>query len=330
MSSKRGTFGLVIGGLFGVSSIVLWTLYVNRIVKTAHVSEGVNHWVNLARDEAYGLCYDGCSDCLDVESIGKACRMTASVNISGVVCNASKMWTWADRYPLECLIAVGEIFKADALWWKRFWLRALYLLNVGSVLFFVLGCWVAEGTLAVCDSFNLAKPRLVQRRRSNSRTPLLNPGVILLLAIAFLPPVAAYRCMYMNPAQNQLFANADDSLYGVIHGWLSDCYDGTYSCGESCSTSDGKSTCGAIWCSQPRINRPPSYYVNSAARRVQNCDFRLVDAVPGMVDKRIANPRIEGRLWVKVSVNRFNGSEGVLQQVQCLYDMINIPGLMEL
>jgi hypothetical protein len=41
---------------------------------------------------------------------------------------------------------------------------------------------------------------------------------------------------------------------------------------------------------------------------------------------RIANPRIEGKLWVKVAVNRFNGSEGVEPKLKCLYNIIDAPG----
>ena len=50
-----------------------------------------------------------------------------------------------------------------------------------------------------------------------------------------------------------------------------------------------------------------------------------MDYVPVVVDKRVANPRIEGKLWVKVAVNRFNGSEGIDQKVQCLYDIVEAP-----
>lgn len=297
--------------------IVVWALFINHLVTNAHITEGLDHWVNMARDEAYGVCYDGCNDCLDVESIAAACQMTRKVNISGVVCDASKMWTWADRYPLECLISVGEIYRSDALWWKRFWLRSLYILSLAAWPIFLVMYSATE---------KLSKLRTVERRRGiGIRTPLLNAATISILAlVSVVPSVGAYRCTYMNPAHNQHFASADGTLYGVIHGWLSDCYDQSSSCGESCSTpsSSGKETCSPIWCSQPQINQPPRYFVNAAARRIRECGFRMVDAIPGIVDKRIANPRIEGTLWVKVSVNQFNGTGGLLEQVRCLYDIV--------
>jgi hypothetical protein len=66
----------------------------------------------------------------------------------------------------------------------------------------------------------------------------------------------------------------------------------------------------------------PADFIRPAAPYVTGCGFKLVDIVSGVVDRRIANPRIEGKLWVKVAVNRFNGSDGVEEQVKCLYDMV--------
>jgi len=131
--------------------------------------------------------------------------------------------------------------------------------------------------------------------------------------------------MDYHSAYNQLFANADDTLYGVIHGWLSNCYNVPYSCGESCTTSSGRTSCSAIECTETRTDKAPRDFVRAAVRHVAECGFRLVDVVPGVVDRRIANPRIEGKLWVKVAVNQFNGSEVVEEQVRCLYDMVEAP-----
>ncbi|KAF2463306.1 uncharacterized protein BDR25DRAFT_384625 [Lindgomyces ingoldianus] len=321
MSSSRDRFSCVIASLMAISSIISWTLFVNHLVKTAHVSQGADYWVDLARHQTYSLCYNGCNDCLDVDRIEGACLMTRKVNIPGVDCDASKIWTWADRYPLECLVAVGNIYKDKALWWKKFWLGTLWLLNTLSVV-------VYKVVYAILDPIlDKAQYRPVQRPRRNSSTPLLTAFTVSILAVTMLPSVSAYRCTQMSPAYDQHFINADGSLYGVIHGWLSNCYDESYSCGESCSTaiSDGRKSCDPIWCSLPRLDKPTSYYVDSAAHRVMSCGFQLTKTIPGLVDKRIANPRIEGKLWVKVSVNHFNGSDGVFEQVQCLYEMVEPP-----
>ena len=321
MSSSRDRSSHIIASLVAISFIVGWTLFVNHLVNIAHVSQGADYWVDLARRQTYDVCYNGCNDCLDVDRIEDACLMTKKVNVLGVDCDASKIWTWADRYPLECLVAVGNIYRRNALWWKKFWLRALWLLNALSVGVYII-VYTTSATI-----LGKAQPRPVHRRRRNSATPLLTTLTVSILAVAMFPSVAAYRCTGMGAAYDQHFTNADGSLYGVIHGWLSNCYDESYSCGESCSTavSSEKKSCDPIWCSQPRLDKPPSYYVDHAAHRVMSCGFRLINTVPGLVDKRIANPRIEGKLWVKVSVNHFNGSDGVFEQVQCLYGMVEPP-----
>ncbi|PVI02636.1 hypothetical protein DM02DRAFT_612786 [Periconia macrospinosa] len=311
----------IVASLAAISFAIGWTVFVYHLVKTAHVSQEEGHWINVARNEAYGLCYNGCNDCYDVISIEDACFMTRKVTVPGVDCDANNIWAWADRYPLECLVAVGNIYKHNAVWWKKFWLSSLWLLNALSVVIYKL-------VYSILELFSVNKEyHLVHGRRRNSSTPLLSTFMVSFLAVTLLPSSTAYRCMHEAPVYNQHFINAEGSLYGQIHGWLSNCYDESFSCGEICSTatSDGKKSCDTTWCSQPRLDKPPSYYVDSAAHRVMSCGFQLTRTVPGWVDKRIANPRIEGELWVKVSVNQFNNSDGLLQQVQCLYDIVAPP-----
>jgi hypothetical protein len=321
MSYSRDRFSCIIASLMAISSIIGWTLFVNYLVKTAHVSQGADYWVDLARHQTYDLCYNGCNDCLDVDRIEHACLMTRNVNILGVDCDASNIWTWADRYPMECLVAVGDIYKHEALWWKKFWLRGLWLLNTLSVFVYKIVYAISQ------SNSDKAQYRSVHRQRRNSSAPLLTAFTVSILAVTMIPSVAAYRCTRMSPTYDQHFINADGSLYGVIHGWLSDCYDESYSCGESCSTaiSDGRKSCGPILCSLPRVDKPSSYFVDSAAHRVMSCGFQFTKSVPEEARKRIANSRIEGKLWVKVSVNHFNESNSVLEQVQCLYEMVDPP-----
>jgi hypothetical protein len=323
---------VVFGFMIGIFSAIGWILYVNHLLNTAQVPQSAEHWIQIARNKAYGLCYDGCYDCIDVDSIEKACHMTTKVTVSGVTCDASKIWTWVNRYPIECLEAVGEIYKADALWWKKLWISSLYLLTVLSIPIAVL----ADNAMAQIHEINTRsrRPSLHNRRKNgnNSRTPLLHVTTVSILILTLATPATAYACTHYHPAHNQLFANEDNTLYGVIHGWLSNCYNLDYSCGESCTTlaidkiGEASTSCSAISCTETRTNRGPIDFVRSAARKVQECGFRLVDIVPGVVDMRIANPRIEGKLWVKVAVNRFNGSEGVEPKLKCLYNIIDAPG----
>ena len=221
---------------------------------------------------------------------------------------------------------MGEIFKANALWWKKFWLRALYILVP------VFGVLASLATFLTIEwvRFGDRRPRITVRRfEVGIRTPLLPHAMVAVLALSLLStPAAAYPCPNYYPPYNRLFANADGTLYGVIHGWLSDCYDESYTCGESCTTSpaNGGVSCSPISCTRPEPSKFPSDFVNKAAWRVEKCGFRFVDAVPGVVDKRVPNPKIEGAMWVKISVNAFNstdiGGEGLDKGVKCLYEMI--------
>lgn len=319
-------FSIIVGIIVGI----FWGLLVSQLVSTAPSSYNLTHWIRLARTQVYGLCYDGCDDsCLNPSIIADACYITTKVNLSSsnIVCDASKIWFWAERYPMPCLEAVGEIYKANALWWKKFWLRTLYIFVpvfgfLASLATFLAIKWVAKVWAR--------RPRVTVRRGEDGiRAPLLPHIAVAILALAVLStPATAYPCPDYYPPYNKLFANANGTLYGVIHGWLSDCYDETYTCGKSCPTSpaDGQETCSPISCTRSRPFRFPVDFVDRAAWRVEKCGFRFVDAVPGVVDKRVPNPRIEGKLWVKIAVSSFNSTdiegERLDKGVKCLYEMI--------
>ncbi|PVH69224.1 hypothetical protein DL98DRAFT_522316 [Cadophora sp. DSE1049] len=345
-SEWRCLLAILLGSSATLPSTYFGWHLTSKIIASVHVSSNQAHWVGRARDEAYNLCYDGCNDCLDVKMIESACRLTAIVHVPEVVCDANQLWTWDEdaKYPLECLVAIGDIFKEDELAWKRFWYKPLYL--VALLVAASMGFFVWAISLGILDGFQIfeprpteyqaigqppARPQIPARRQStpNIKTPLLATAIILLS----LPvQVRAYACT-TQPAHNALFSSPDNTLYGVIHGWISSCYDETYSCGESCtsSASSGQKSCDAIYCSHPRTAKTPREFVNEAAERIVECGFRMVDFVPGVVDRRVPNPRIEGRLWVKVAVNRFNGTTGdggeseVDGMVKCLYDIVQPP-----
>ena len=257
--------------------------------------------------------------------------MTTKVKLSSsnIVCDASKIWFWAERYPIPCLEAVGQIYKADALWWTKFWLRALYIFVPLFVLLAFLATffaieWVRGIGLRKC------RPSVtVQSDDTRIRAPLLQHVAVAVLVLAFLStPAVAYPCPNYYPPYDRPFANVNGTLYGVIHGWLSDCYTETYTCGKSCTTSpaDGQVTCSPISCTHSQPFMLPADFVDRAAWRVEKCGFRLVDAVLGVVDKRVPNPRIDGVLWVKIAVSAFNSTDAdgeILDEgVRCLYEMI--------
>lgn len=342
-----------IGVLVFAGTLTGMIILTSRFISSLRVSSSRAYWSNLARTDVYELCYDGCDDCLDVSTIYNACKLTASVQSSvpdDVTCNALDIWYWDDeaRFPSECLDAVGIKLKEDALKRKRFWWKALYLLcpivaiGLGWVVYSVLFWWLQRFESLDSRPWTGFKKRSVSHHnggsgRSSSRSPLLAATIIAFLMIP--PQVSAYACI-RDPAHDQLFANPANTIYGVIHGWLSNCYTSSSSCGETCTytttTYAGRPSserdCQTRYCDEPVSDRRPREYVNEAWKLVGPCGFRRVDYVPGVVDRRIPNPRIEGRLWVKISVGRFNttlegGEEnGVLdEQIKCLYGIVDPP-----
>jgi hypothetical protein len=258
--------------------------------------------------------------------------MTTKVNLSSsnIICNASKIWFWAQRYPDPCLEAVGEIYKADALWWRKFWLRGLYIFApVFGSLAFLAAFYATFWAIEWVRSWERRPQVMVRRDEAAITAPLLPRVAVAFLALAvLLTPADAYPCPEYYPPYDRLFTNANGTLHGVIHGWSSDCYTETYMCGKSCTTSpaDEQVSCSPIFCTRSRLFMSPADFVNRAVWRVEKCGFRLVDAIPGVVDKRVPNPRIEGKLWVKIAVSAFNstdaGGERLDEGVRCLYEMI--------
>lgn len=329
--------------LIGVTITAVTTFslvrHVQYLIQNAEVSESPDFWIQAARVKAYGACYDGCHDCIDVEFAEKACRITTKVNVTGVICDANKMWNWAERYPIECLSAVGDIYKADALWRLKWKYRAQLLLVVFTVPAGILGYFATDGLLQWivanwCTATRI-KPIIPRRRsphrrikRSGSSTALLGSAAIASMA----GTAHAYPCTTYNPAHNQFFASPDHKLYGVVHGWLSNCYTYTYSCGEACPSNyngGSRNGCRTVYCEGTDTSATPIDYVLAASKRVSACGFELVDSVPGVIGARIANPRIERDLWVKVSVNRFNLTDHTEPSIMCLYNMVQPTGVVE-
>jgi hypothetical protein len=246
-------------------------------------------------------------------------------------CDARDIWFWADRYPSHCLEAVSKIFENDAVWRRQLWLRSLYLL---SLVFGVLAYWVTcLGFEWLVRTYERRRRRAVTVRREDGgiRAPLLPPSAVLaivLILTILVNPAVAYPCPSYYPPYDRRFANANGTVFGVIHGWLSDCFDETYECGKSCTTSPsgGEVTCTPISCTRSKPYMLPMDFVDRAAWRVKKCGFRFVDAVPGVVDRRIPKPSIEEKLWVKIAVNKFNSTDGGEEKwddgVRCLYEII--------
>ncbi|KAK3316877.1 hypothetical protein B0H66DRAFT_457037, partial [Apodospora peruviana] len=114
------------------------------------------------------------------------------------------------------------------------------------------------------------------------------------------------------PASNS--SSTGLTISGVVHGWISNCYDRDdchQVCSTSCSTdsSTGKQTCSNK-CKNNCVrrtytDRSPRDYVEVVVPRVKACGFRVVDALidmPGGELTRVGNPLIEKDYWVRISV----------------------------
>lgn len=140
-------------------------------------------------------------------------------------------------------------------------------------------------------------------------------------------PAHAYACTGHDIAWNQFFVMnptpttgaKGPAISGIIHGWLSNCYDKDdcrQDCHQTCKTVDGKNQCSDSCtkrCTKKTYtDRDPKSYVDVVIPKVKACGFQLVDALGGngVVNQRVANGNIERNLWVKISVNGFNVTSG--------------------
>jgi len=141
-----------------------------------------------------------------------------------------------------------------------------------------------------------------------------------------LPGAAAYHCTGHDAAHNQYFVNGNRTLFGVVHGWFSNCYDVTVctqSCTTSCSGGGGgggggpfgtgggsgmscSSSCSPSCTTITYSDRAPRAYVEDVLPKVRDCGFALVDQVEGDVGLRVANAGIERVWWLSIRVNGYN------------------------
>lgn len=149
----------------------------------------------------------------------------------------------------------------------------------------------------------------------------------------------SYACTGRDIPWNQLFimnpvpttgGTKGPVISGVIHGWLSSCYDKDdckQDCRETCKTVDGKRTCSQK-CSKTckkktYTDRTPKSFVDTVIPKVKACGFQMVDTLGGngVVNQRVGNANIERNLWVKISVNGFNvtSADKTDSSVMCLY-----------
>jgi hypothetical protein len=321
--------------------------HVQHEIANAKVSSDPGKWMQIARTEAYDACYYGCNDCDDTDWAYNACKMTARANVTGVICDGNLMWNWAARYPIDCLKAVGEFYKAEALrklkQTYRNQLAVIILTVLAGIIGAVITCKIWNCTAAICQARARSHPssgpfRYQAASKEPSPPPYFLPkmrgggrsaGRIALITTAFASIVSrsrAYPCTGYGPIADQYFINANQTLYGVVHGWFSDCYDYTCSCTTSCVGGGGdgsEGSCSTTCSTCTASDAAPIEYVNATLGHVKACGFELVDAVDGDVNMRVANPLIEKKWWVKISVNKFNLTDVTDPSIFCLHDFAN-------
>jgi hypothetical protein len=163
--------------------------------------------------------------------------------------------------------------------------------------------------------------------RGGGRGASRSAGHIALITAVFASIVSrsrAYPCTGYNPIADRYFINANKTLYGVVHGWFSGCYDYTCNCALSCWSMGSSPPMCTTTCSTCTASyAAPMEYVNAAFGHVKACGFESVDAVDGEVNMRVANPLIEKNWWVKISVNKFNLTDVTDPSIFCLHDFAN-------
>jgi hypothetical protein len=338
---------VLIGAGITVFTTFALVRHVQHEIANAKVSSDPGEWIQIARTDAYDACYYGCNDCYDTSWAYNSCKMTARANVTGVICDGNLMWNWAKRYPVECVKAVGEIYKAEALrklkQTYRNQLAVIILTVLAGIIGGVITCKIWSCTAARCQARARSRPssgpsKYQAAGKEPSPPPYFPPrvrgggrsaGRIALINTAFASIVSrsrAFPCTGYGPIADQYFTNVNKTLYGVVHGWFSDCYHYTCHCITFCSgtgRNGGVGSCSTTCSTCTASHAAPIRYVNAILGHVKACGFELVGAVDGDVNMRVANPLIEKKWWVKISVNKFNVTDVTDPSIFCLHDFAN-------
>jgi len=337
--------------------------HVQHLIANATVTSDPKVWLQEARTRAYDACYFGCDDCDDPQFAHKACQTTAAANVTGILCDGTQMWNWKDRYPVECLQALGTQYQKAALKAKKQSYRnqlALIILTIvaglaGAILVYCYwkrrfpgrarretyaDRWPRQAPTLPPDT--PTPPPSYDSKEMHSIPQNHNPHPKGIWHYIFTFPLFAlfglfqtahsYACTGHNSVHNQYFVNDNRTIFGVVYGWFSNCYDVTdctTTCSTSCSGGGGTSggggscstSCDDSCYTVTYTDRSPEDYVNYTLPTIEACGFGLVDAVEGDVNLRVANPGIERLHWVRISVNGYNVTDRNItdDQIWCLH-----------
>lgn len=160
--------GAIIAFLLGISIAVVPTNIAFTKIPALKTVDPINdpvYWMDVARAEAYGACYNGCTDCDDAEFAFKACKKTAQVEVKGVICDANKIWNWKERYPEVCLKKLGEKMRGEGVKHPMGFQAALLIADI------LVGLFVGIGMYRIFQDHDCFKSlNLWLKRRSNTIT----------------------------------------------------------------------------------------------------------------------------------------------------------------
>jgi hypothetical protein len=315
-------------------ALVRW---VQHLIATAKVNSDPVVWMQEARTKAYDACYYGCNDCSDTSWAYNACNMTSRANVPGMTCDGNKMWNWKERYPLECLHAVGEFYKAKALKGLKQSYRNRLAIVILTVLAGFIGAivvykvWmkiatslkenarVARENSLVWPTKKYPQSDVDEKAGATQQGGRFNRKLALLGGLAiFAGKADAYSCTGYDTKIDKYFVNANKTIFGLVHGYLSDCYTYTCDCYTSC-TGGTMPSCSTSCSTCVGVDTHTSSYVNRVLPKVESCGFQVVDAVEGDVNMRVASALIEKNWWVKISVNTYNLTDETDQSILCLH-----------
>ena len=88
----RLPLAIVVGSAITAGTTYALVKHVQHLIANAQVSSDPAVWIQKARDDGYGACYNGCDDCHDVSFAYDACEKTARAIVPGINCNGTSMW----------------------------------------------------------------------------------------------------------------------------------------------------------------------------------------------------------------------------------------------
>ncbi|TID27648.1 hypothetical protein E2P81_ATG00406 [Venturia nashicola] len=121
------------------------------------------------------------------------------------------------------------------------------------------------------------------------------------------------------------FTNADHTIFGNVRGWLaSECSEYPCHCRDvECPPNQGRiskpSNCEQKCDVCMRYTTGSLEYVGRIEPKVGYCDFEFIHSAMGEAPWRVANAMIEKNWLVTISVNTYNVSREMAEEVKCLH-----------